>query len=118
MSMKETCHIKRLLFHAASRSPGRFRIGGIAFDKKGDILGVAHNSFRKDNVVGARRGTGEHCEARLIRRYHKNIKTIIIMRIGNAGDILPIDPCPSCKALADKYGIQILTISGSRTKEY
>ena len=69
-------------------------------------------------MTGDRKGTGDHCEARLIRRYRGNIKTIIIMRIGNAGDILPIDPCPACKSLAEKYGITILTINGSQTKEF
>lgn len=118
MSFKETTYIKKLLFNAACKSPGRFRIGGIAFDKKGEILGIAHNSFHKNNLTGDRKGTGDHCEARLIRRYRDNIKTIVIMRIGNAGDILPIDPCPACQALCDKYGINILTISGSKTKEF
>lgn len=118
MSSKETARIKRLLAHAAKLSPGRFRIGGIAFDKKGEILGIAHNSFHKNNLTGDRKGTGDHCEARLIRRYKDNIKTIVIMRIGNAGDVLPIDPCPACQALCEKYGINILTISGSRTKEF
>ena len=117
MSGKTEIQIKRLLKEAASRSPGRFRVGGIALNKKGEILGVAHNSFRKDNVVGERKGTGEHCEVRLIRRYRGNIKTLILIRIGNSGDILPIDPCPSCQALCDKYGITVLTINGSRTKE-
>lgn len=118
MSLKDTSRIKKLLFDAASRSPGRFRIGGIALNKKGEILGISHNSFRKNNVVGDRKGMGEHCEVRLIRRYRDNIKTIILMRIGNSGNILPIDPCPSCKALCDKYGITVLTINGSQTKEY
>lgn len=118
MSEKTAIQIKRLLKEAASRSPGRFRIGGIAFNKKGEILGIAHNSFHKNNLTGDRKGTGDHCEARLIRRYRDNIKTIVIMRIGNAGDILPIDPCPACQALCDKYGITVLTISGSKTKKF
>lgn len=118
MSEKETIRIKKILHDAASKSPGRFRIGGIALNKKGEILGVAHNSFRKDNVVGQRKGTGEHCEVRLIRRYRDNIKTLILMRIGNSGNVLPIDPCPSCQALIEKYGINVLTVSGSKTKEF
>ena len=117
MNSKGEASIRKILFEAASRSPGRFRVGGIALNKKGEILGVAHNSFRKDNVVGERKGTGEHCEVRLIRRYRGHIKTLILVRIGNSGDILPIDPCPSCQALCDKYGITVLTISGSLTKE-
>jgi hypothetical protein len=45
-----------------------------------------------------------------MERYGTNIKTIIIMRIGNAGDILPIDPCPKCAKLAAKYGITIIPV--------
>ena len=118
MSAKETIRIQKILHQAAQNSPGRFRIGGIAFDKKGEILGIAHNSFHRNNLTGDRKGTGDHCEARLIRRYRDNIKTIVIMRIGNAGDVLPIDPCPACQALCDKYGITILTIRGSKTKTF
>ena len=59
MSAKTACQIKKILFDAASRSPGRFRIGGIALNKKGEILGISHNSFRKNNVNGNRKGMGE-----------------------------------------------------------
>lgn len=107
--------VQRLLYKSASQSPCNYRIGAIAFDKKGDILGNVCNTFRSgDAFYGEqhRRGTGLHAEARLIRRYGKNIKTILIMRIGNSGNILPIDPCPACSNMAAKLGIVIDTVYG------
>jgi len=107
--------VKRLLFKSASHSPCNYRIGAVALDKKGDVLGNVCNTFRNgDTFYGEqnRRGTGLHAEARLIRRYGKNIKTILIMRIGNSGNLLPIDPCPACANMAAKLGITIDTVYG------
>lgn len=107
--------LSSLLIKSALQSPCKYHIGAIAFDKKGDILGNTCNTFRGGECfIGTqdRRGTGLHAEARLIRRYGRNIKTILIMRIGRSGDILPIDPCPSCAKIAANLGIDIITVLG------
>ena len=104
-----------MLRKTVERSPCTYRISAIALDKKGDVLGIVHNGFRNsESFMGeqGRKGTGLHAEARLIRRYGQNIKTILIMRIGNSGNVLPIDPCPACAKMADKLGINVLTTLG------
>lgn len=112
--------LAKTLIQTAIHSPCNYRIGAIAFDKKGDVLGSACNMFRDGNKFFGeqnRKGTGFHAEARLIKRYKGNIKTILIMRIGGSGNILPIDPCPACKKMAEKFGIKIVTVMGRHSHD-
>lgn len=94
----------------AEKSPSSYRIGGLAFSKKGNVLGFSFNSYRRDSMVSGR-GSGKHCETDLIKRYGRRIATIVIIRIGNGGDILKIDPCDNCKKIAEKFGIKIVSIA-------
>jgi len=107
--------LEELLKEKAQRSPCTYRISGIAFSKKGNILGYCTNSHSKwqileKNPIG-RAGTAEHCEKRLIQRFGKRIHSIVICRVGRTGNFLPIEPCKSCKKMADKLGIKILSIT-------
>lgn len=107
-----------LLKQKAKQSPSKYRISAIALDKKGDILGVAHNTYSKYGKEMSNKFLGAHAERRLMERYSHNIKTIIIMRIGRGGDILPIDPCCMCSSIAKKLGIKIISVRpgiGGRT---
>ena len=107
--------LEELLKEKANCSPCTYRISGIAFSKKGNILGSCTNSHSKWQVLDkspiGRAGTAEHCEKRLIARFGHRIHTIIICRIGRSGELRPIDPCKSCAKLAAKYGITIKTIT-------
>ena len=98
-----------LLRQKAEHSPSHIRMAGIAFDRKGDILGTASNGFRASQVKPGR-FSGDHVEKRLISRYGNLIAKIVLMRIGRAGAILPIEPCPKCKKLLEKYGIKVVTV--------
>lgn len=98
-----------LLRQKAEHSPSHIRMAGIAFDRKGDILGTASNGFRVSQVKPAR-FSGNHVERKLIGRYGNLISKIVLMRIGRGGAILPIDPCPKCQKLLNKYGIKVSTI--------
>jgi hypothetical protein len=97
------------LVNKAEQTTTCYRISAIAFNKKGEILGSATNGFKMDGRP-AGRGSGIHAERKLMSRYRSNIKTIVICRIGLGGDILPIDPCITCKKVADKMGIKIISI--------
>lgn len=108
-------YILSLLKEKASHSSCTYRIAAIAFDKKGDILGHVTNKHSSWNVVEkfdgeGRAGTAKHAERLLISRYGKNIKNILICRIGHNGEFRPIDACPTCKKAAAKYGIKIHSI--------
>jgi hypothetical protein len=106
-----------LLKRKASHSPCTYKISGIAYSEKGNVLGIATNSHSKWNVLSkipiGRSGTSEHCEKLLIKKFRNKIKTIVICRIGRSGKTLPISPCQSCSKLAEKYGIMIISVPPS-----
>jgi hypothetical protein len=115
--------LEELLKEKAHCSPCTYRISAIAFDKKGNILGHTTNSHSLNwNVLEkaecGRAGTALHAEKRLIAQYSRLIKTIVICRVGRSGKIRPIDPCPSCKKTAAKYGINIVSLMPGNGHQY
>mgnify|MGYP003295719115 CR=1 FL=1 len=116
--MKVHPGLKTILKRKAHKSDCTYKISGIAFDKKGDILGSAVNKHSEWNVLEkengeGRAGTAKHVERELIKRYGQNIKTILICRVGHSGIIRKIDPCLACKKVADKLGIKIISVNES-----
>lgn len=101
----------------ASQSLSKFRVAAIAFDSKGEFLGQAFNSVPFGGIE-AKPGAGVHAEAKLMRKYGTLVKTIVISRVGNAGDWRPIKPCHNCQSLADKMGVKIITIDGCREQSH
>lgn len=112
------CEISReiisVLKRKAVQSPSKYRISAIAFNKKGNILGACSNSYSRYGKENSNKFMGVHAERRLMERYKKNIKTIVIMRIGHSGIIRPVDPCRVCKSIADKMGIKIISVMPGR----
>ena len=100
-----------MLYKAATHSPSQYRIGCLAISHKGEVLGITHNGYRRENVSGPRKNTGQHAEKNAIYKWGSKIKSLVIMRIGNGGDIRPIHPCEHCLKLARKLGIEIITIN-------
>jgi hypothetical protein len=94
----------------AAQSTCRFKISAIGLDKKNDIIGSTFNAPRFNRLGG-----GLHAEMRLMARYGKNLKTILILRVGNNGTVLPIHPCRTCAEKAKSLGIKI--IGHKETKE-
>lgn len=98
--------IKQIAIKKALQSPCRFKISALAFNKKGELIYTSTNTKR---FLG--KGRGLHAEMQVIKSGCRSIKTILICRVNQNGKICPIDPCPVCKSLADKYNIQIVSIS-------
>jgi len=86
------------------------------------VLGHVTNCHSRwdvlDKVPLGRAGTATHAERRLLARYGSNVKTIVICRVGKAGKILPIDPCPTCKKIAAKFGARIVSVLPGNGKNY
>lgn len=94
----------------ASTSPSQYRIACVALNKKGEVLGYTTNKFRKDEIRPLI-GSGLHAEAFACAKYYPlGLKTLIIMRIGLSGNILPIDPCEDCQKMAKKLGVEIQSV--------
>lgn len=90
----------------ALQSSCRFKISAIGLNRKGDVIDYSCNYIRYQ-----RDGGGVHAEQALIKRNGRRLKTIIICRVNNSGDILAIEPCEKCKNIARKYGIKIISIN-------
>ena len=89
----------------AKQSICKYKISAMGFDKKGNLIGTAFNRPRF-----SRHGGSYHAEKELMAQYGDNLKTIIICRTNSNGDLLPIDPCPSCLEKATELGIKIKSI--------
>ena len=87
-----------------------YKVVCAAFNHHGEMLGVTVNGYRRENLSPGRY-TGYHCEMKALHRWGNSIAEMVIMRLGNSGDILPIDCCPKCRAVLDKCGIKVLKIS-------
>jgi len=90
----------------ALQSSCRFKISAIGLNRKGDIIDYSCNHVRYQKDKG-----GLHAEQLLIRRNGRKLKTIIICRVNNSGDVLPIEPCEKCKKIAKRYDIKIVSIN-------
>ena len=97
-------HIERAI-KKAEQSQCHYRVSAVGFNKRGEMVGSACNLARF-----SRQGGGKHAEAVLISKYRSSLKTILICRINKSGELLPIEPCDNCSALAAKYGIEIKTV--------
>lgn len=88
------------LIRAAMRSDCVYRVAAIGLNSRGIIIGISTNTHRLVN-------RGWHAEERLMHRSPKSLSSILILRVGATGNILPIDPCKHCAKLASKRGISI-----------
>lgn len=90
----------------ALQSTCRYKISAFGLNRKGEAFCCSTNKQFLES-----KGGGLHAEAILMRRHGRKIKCIVICRTNNRGDILPIDPCPNCKKMADRMGIVIKSVS-------
>lgn len=102
----DPCFVKKAQKKASS-SECRFKISAMGYSAKGNFLGACTNQHR---FIG--KGRGLHAERKLIAKYGKRLKSIVICRVGQGGDLLPIDPCDNCQKIADKMGIKIYSVKG------
>lgn len=110
--------IERLKRKAAT-SPSQYMVSCVALNKKSEVLGYTTNKFRKDHIRPII-GSGLHAEQIAIAKFAPlGLKTLLIMRIGLSGRILPIDPCEDCQKMANKYGVTIRSVmpgNGAKSK--
>lgn len=104
MTIKHNSYAK-IMLKKASKSICQYKIAALGIDHKGKMIGCMFNRPRF-----TRKGGGIHAEMALMARYGKNLKTIFILRVGNSGNIRPIDPCIICSKKALELGIKIETL--------
>ena len=90
----------------ALQSSCRHKVAAIALDKRGCVLATASNKPRFEKLSG-----GEHAELAVLRKCRvEAVRTVLIARVNKQGDMLPLDPCPTCKRVLERLGIKIKTI--------
>ena len=89
----------------ANQSICKYKISAMGFDRKGNFIGCAMNTPRF-----SRYGGGNHAEMNLMSQYGSKLKTIVICRTNSHGELLPIDPCDTCRGKAEELGIKIVSI--------
>jgi cytidine deaminase len=99
-------NIIKTAINKAKQSTATYKISALGFNKKGDFIVSAINKKKK-----CAKGMGLHAEIELIKKYRKCISTILICRVNNNGDILPIDPCDTCRKICKRLNIRIITIN-------
>lgn len=99
----------------AMQSKCNQKVAAMGFNAGGELVYISMNTSIYHNGQ-SRRGLSVHAEEHIFKvAKRKNIKDIVICRVGNSGDFLPIDPCESCAKTAEKLGIRIYSVLGSQT---
>jgi len=93
------------LVKKAQQSVCKYKVAAMGFDHRGRCVGMMSNKPRF-----SREGGSLHAEILLMRRYKGNLKTILIVRTNNQGDLKPIHPCRVCSEVATIMGITIRSI--------
>jgi cytidine deaminase len=89
----------------ALKSTCQHKVACVIFNSKGDILGTSVN---KHNGYG--RGLSHHAEIEAIKKFGRSINSILLCRVNKSGDLLPIEPCNTCRKMLEKYNIKVRTI--------
>jgi cytidine deaminase len=90
----------------ASQSICKFYVAALGFNKSGICVMTRTNRPRF-----SRYGGGLHAEQLIMREAKaKGIVKILICRVGRSGELRPIKPCDTCQKIADKLGIEIVSI--------
>lgn len=99
-------NITDIAIKKARRSYCKYKISAVALDKQGNVLATAVNRPRF-----SREGGGVHAEMVVLEKAGPSIHTIVICRVGNKGDLLPIHPCKNCQKVLDKKGIRVYSVT-------
>lgn len=97
--------ITSLAVKKAKQSTCTYRVSALGINKKGEVV---YTSFNKSRFMS--KGGGIHAEMDVMLKGGPGVKTIIICRVGRSGDILPIEPCASCRRKAEELGIRIVSV--------
>lgn len=84
-----------------------YHIAAAAYSKLGNLLGISCNNVNT-KLKKSKKGMGIHAERELISKYGKKIKYIVLSRMNNSGNNLPIHPCENCAKMIERYGIKVI----------
>jgi cytidine deaminase len=100
-----TSRVAKIAKDKALQSSCTYKVSAIGLNKKGE---VTYKAFNKSRFM--KLGGGIHAEMEVMLKGGPGIRTIIICRVGNSGDILPIHPCEVCRRKSEELGIRIVSV--------
>jgi tRNA(Arg) A34 adenosine deaminase TadA len=95
----------KLAINKAKQSACTYRVSAVGINKRGEVIGTSFNRSRFMRPGGA-----IHAEMALMLKSGPALKTILVCRVGNGGDILPIESCSVCATKARELNIKIITV--------
>ena len=87
----------------AAQSVCHYKVSALGFNKRGEIICCLNNRPRF-----TRYGGGLHAEMRVVANY-PSVHTILLVRIGEKGKLLPIHPCSRCQKILNKLKVKVVT---------
>lgn len=91
-----------------------YKVTAMCFDEHKQYIGMCTNTkgqYTKENLGYP----AKHAEQLAIKKFHSRLKTIVLLRTNKKGDFLPIECCPVCKSLCEKFNIEVLSIGQTKT---
>ena len=93
------------VINKAKKSSCDYKVAAIGISDDGRVLGSFFNKPRFQ-----RKGGSIHAEMQVMKNFKGNLKTILIVRVGESGTLLPIHPCPVCKEKAKELNVKIVSL--------
>lgn len=104
-SQSMTKQIMQRAVAKATQSICQHKVSAVGLDRYGRYIASAVNKKRFHH-----RGGGIHAEIELIRKAGHRLKTIVLCRVNESGDCLPVHPCDACRRVIDKRGLKVVTL--------
>ena len=91
----------------------KYEITAIAYNKRGRVIAVGHNSYEKTHPAQAKFGrkSGKpnaiflHAELACLLRAKEKVHRLEVFRYDNDGKPANSKPCPSCQLAIKEYGV-------------
>ena len=92
----------------------KYEITAIAYNKRGRVVAIGHNSYSKTHPAQARFGrkSGKpnaiflHAELACLLRAKEQVHRLEVFRYDNDGKPVNSKPCPSCQLAIKAYGVK------------
>ena len=92
----------------------KYEITAIAYNKRGRVIAVGHNSYEKTHPAQAKFGrkSGKpnaiflHAELACLLRAKEKVHRLEVFRYDNDGKPANSKPCPSCQLAIKAYGVK------------
>jgi hypothetical protein len=106
--MVEKIHIEQAIRKAMRTVDCKYHVAAIAYDKRGNFLGITVNKPRFDRPRG-----NMHAEIQTLIRYGNRVRVCIILRTNSHGGLLDIHPCKNCTESLRECGVVLYTYTPS-----